>query len=219
MITLTRETAEAVVAPRLPRVNLLPREVLEQERFRRVQYGLSGAVLAAAGVVCVLYVAATGATADAQESVREANAEHARLASATAGYREVTTVQARTATAEAALVQAMGQEVRYSRVLDDLATRMPGQVRLASVRLTQTGPGTTGGPGEIGVGQLSGMAGSHDDVSRWLEVLAGQKGFGRPQLESATETRQGDAKVVQWTLRVPLTSAALSDRYRTTGGQ
>ncbi len=56
MITLTRETAAAVVAPRLPRVNLLPREILEQERFRRVQYGLSGAVLAAAGVVGVLYL-------------------------------------------------------------------------------------------------------------------------------------------------------------------
>lgn len=113
----------------------------------------------------------------------------------------------------------MGQEVRYSRLLDDLATRIPEQVRLASVRLAQTAPAATSRPGEIGVVQLSGVAFSHEDVSRWLEVLAKQEGFGRPQLESATETRQGSTRVVQWTLRVPLTSAALSDRYRTAGGQ
>ena len=44
----------------LPKVNLLPPEIAETARFRKVQMGLGGGVLAAIGVVAMLYVGATG---------------------------------------------------------------------------------------------------------------------------------------------------------------
>jgi hypothetical protein len=42
--------------PVLPRVNLLPPEIGEAVRFRRIQLGLGGGVLAALGTVTLLYV-------------------------------------------------------------------------------------------------------------------------------------------------------------------
>ena len=44
----------------LPRVNLLPPEIGEARRFRRIQYGLGGGLALSAGVVALLYVAAAG---------------------------------------------------------------------------------------------------------------------------------------------------------------
>lgn len=216
MITLTRERGPEVVAHRLPRVNLLPPELVERERVRRVQYGLGAAVLAAAGVVGLLYLSAAGSAAEAQESARAADAEHARLMAQTASYGEVTAVHARTAQAEAVLVQALGQEVRYSGLLDDLSTSTPEQVRITSARMVQGAPGS--GPGEIGLVSLTGLARTHEDVSVWLETLAVQKGLDRPQLDSATEALLGGQKIVQWSIRVPMTAGALSGRYSAVGG-
>lgn len=212
----------------LPRVNLLPPEIAEGRRFRRVQMGLGGGVVAAVGVVALLYVSACGSVSTANEQVDAAGAQQRTLQSQTAQYRDVAATYQRTADAQAMLVDAMGQEVRYSRFLNDLTQSIPNGVWLKNVTFTQAAvtaaapAGSASAPtattvAGLGTVTLSGVAYQHTDVATWLESLAAQKGYTGPLLQTSTEVLLGTKKVVNWSTTVTLSPEALSGRYPKTG--
>ena len=220
MMTL-RRPAEALelAAVTLPSVNLLPPEIGEAIRFRRVQAGLAAGVVTTLGLVGLLYVGAHGAVRDAQRDVQAATAEQTTLRTETAGYADVTQTYARVAAAEQMLVQAMGSEVRYSRFLNDLSLSIPADVWLTGATWTQgTADGTTAVTPGLGTVTLTGVAKKHDDVAVWLEQLAAQKGYAEPYLQSSTEALLGEKTVVNWSTTVSLTPDALSGRYTEAGG-
>jgi Tfp pilus assembly protein PilN len=205
---------------RLPRVNLLPPEVEEQRRHRRVRRGALGAVaLTVCGVVAMYAAAASGVDAAAAE-LTVAQARSAQLQAATAEHGEVTQTYARAAEAKAMLAQAMGEEVRFSRFLDGLALSIPEQVWMKDVTFAQrTGaPGPAGGEGGIGTVTFVGVTSAYDDVAQWLESLADQPGYAAPYLSATAETQLGDRTVVEFTSSVTLTADALSGRYAPTSG-
>ncbi len=221
-----RGAAPAVVgAPlALPRVNLLPPEIEAARRFRRVQAGLGSGVLAAVGVVALLFVGASGSVADAQGEVDAAAAQQQVLTAESARYRDVTATYQRASQAQALLTTAMGQEVRYSRFLNDLALTVPDGVWVTSLGFTQAGAGGASGaaaaaPAAAGIGTVavSGTAYAHEDVAVWLESLAGQDGYVDPLLQSSTERLIGRRKVVDWSTTVTLSPDALSGRYAKPG--
>ncbi len=230
-MTLTRPADDDLLvgsghAP-LPRVNLLPPEIGARRRLRKVQAALAGGVLASVGVVAVLYVGAVGAVGSAQEELSTATAAHAALQAETAQYRDVTAAYQRSADAQAMLVAAMGEEVRFSRFLRDMSLSVPDGVWLTSAAFVQT-QGTpaaaaaaaapaTGTPAGIGTLTVSGVAYEHEDVALWLESLAAQDGYADPLLQSSTRTLIGPKKVVEWSTTVTLSPEALSGRYTTTG--
>ena len=227
-MSLMTETRATVSLDALPRVNLLPPEIAEMRRFRRIQVGLGSAVLGAVGVVALLYVAAAGSVSDAQADVDSANATNVSLQSQAAKYRDVTAVYARAAAAQAMLTQAMGEEVRYSRFLNDLSLTVPENVWLKNVTFTQAGsaaapaaqaaaPTAIGTPG-IGSVTFSGVGFQHDDVALWLESLATQKGYANPYFTSSTEALLGTRKTVNFTSTATLTPAAYSGRYTKPAG-
>jgi Tfp pilus assembly protein PilN len=219
------ETGAVVSLDSLPRVNLLPPEIAEMRRFRRIQLGLGGAVLGAVGVVALLYIAAAGSVSSAQSSLDTATARHSGLQVETAKYNGVTAVYARAAAAQAMLTQAMGEEVRYSQFLNDLSLSVPENVWLKEVSFTQTPPGAAATvPGAaiatpgIGTVTFTGVGFKHDDVAVWLESLAGQKGYADPYFASSTEKLLGTRPTVDFTSSVTLTSAAYSGRYTKPAG-
>ena len=59
--------------PVLPKVNLLPPEIAQAARFRRIQLALGGGVVAALGTVTLLYVLAVGSVSDATVQLEAAN--------------------------------------------------------------------------------------------------------------------------------------------------
>jgi Tfp pilus assembly protein PilN len=204
----------------LPRVNLLPPEIEEGRRFRRIQYGLGGGVALAVGAVALLYVGAAGSVADATTEVEAAQATTTQLRAEAAKYGDVSAVYARAAAAEAMLTEAMGQEVRYSRFLSDLSLSMPDKVWLKSLTFTQAPtPAALGGvePG-LGTVTVSGIGFSHDDVAVWLESLAGQEGYTNPYFSSSTESLIGTRTVVDFTSTATLTADALSGEYTKPAG-
>jgi len=231
MMTLTRQRQDSELVPvTLPRVNLLPPEITESIRFRRVQGGLAAGVLMTLGLVGLLYVGANNGVADAQRDVDAASTEQSALRTETAGYADVTETYARVAAAEQMLVQAMGSEVRYSRLLNDLSLSIPEGVWLTSATWAQdtagaapatgtaTGTGTSATPtAALGTVTLNGVAKTHEDVAVWLEQLAAQKGYAEPYLSSSTEVLLDERVVVNWSATVSLTADALSGRY-TNGG-
>lgn len=204
----------------LPRVNLLPPEIAERRRFRRIQYGLGAGVLATAGVVALLFVSASASVDSANDELTSANAENARLQAETATYADVAGIYAQAAAAEAMLTEAMGQEVRYSRFLSDLSLSIPENVWLKNLTFAQGDTPPAVGSTEPGIGTVTvaGVGFSHDDVAVWLESLAGQEGYTNPYFSSATESLIGPRTVVDFSSTATLTPAALSGQYTKPAG-
>jgi len=206
--------------PVLPRVNLLPPEIGEAVRFRRIQLGLGGGVLAALGTVALLYVLAVGSVNDATTELEAATATGTQLQAENAKYAEVTAVYAQAAAAEAMLTQAMGEEVRYSQFLNDLSLTVPEKVWLKNVTFAQAAVPPALGSTEPGLGTVTftGAGYSHEDVAIWLESLAKQQGYKDPYFSSSTEVLVGTRKAVDFASTVTLTSDALSEQYTAAAG-
>jgi Tfp pilus assembly protein PilN len=227
-MSLMTETGAAVSLDSLPRVNLLPPEIAETRRFRRIQIGLGGAVLGAVGIVALLYVAASSSVSSAQSDLDTANAHHTALQAETAKYNDVTAVYSRAAAAQAMLTQAMGEEVQFSQYMKDLSLTVPETVWLKSLTFSQNtstaaaaAPGAAatavGTPG-IGSVTFTGVGFSHDDVAVWLDSLAGEKGYADPYFSGSNEALLGTRKTVNFTSTATLTSAAYSGRYTKPAG-
>lgn len=204
----------------LPKVNLLPPEIGEAARFRRIQVALAGGVLAAVGVVALLYTGAAAGVSDANTELEASTATGAQLKAESGKYADVTAVYAQAAAAEAMLTQAMGEEVRYSTFLNALSLTVPDNVWVKSVIFSQTAVAPALGSTEPGIGTVTfqGVGFKHDDVAVWLESLAKQTGYANPYFSSSTETLIGKRKTVDFSSTVTLTPKALSERYTASAG-
>ncbi len=205
----------------LPRVNLLPPEIAERRAFRRIQIGLGAAVLASVAVVGLLYVSSTQGVTSAQQELDTATAQQTTLTAQAAKFRNVTAVYAQAAAAQAQLTTALGDEVRYSQLLNDLSLSVPSNVWLRNVSYIQGAsvgaPATVpvaGGVAPVGTFTVSGIGYSHDDVAAWLESIAGLKTYANPYFSTSTEALLGNTKaVVNFTTTADVTSKALSGRF------
>ncbi|MCW2600798.1 MAG: Fimbrial assembly family protein [Frankiales bacterium] len=218
----------------LPRVNLLPPEIAEKRAFRRIQMGLGAALVAAVGIVGMLYVSATHSVSAANTDLASAKSDNNRLQTQAASYRDVTATYAAAAAAQAQLTMAMGDEVRYSQLLNDLALSIPSTVWLKNIGFAPAAaaaatPGTTSGSAAvptISTFTVSGVGFSQDDVALWLDSLASQKANGKPDgytysnvyFSNSTEALLGSRKTVNFTSTANLTGNALSGRYTKPAG-
>jgi Tfp pilus assembly protein PilN len=204
----------------LPSVNLLPPEIAEGARFRKVQMGLGGGVVAAMGVVALLYIGASSSLSEANTELETQQATGTQLQVESAKYKDVTAVYAAAAAAEAMLTEAMGEEVRYSQFLNDLSLTVPENVWVKDVAFAQTAVPPALGSSEPGVGTVTftGVGFKHEDVAVWLESLARQKGYADPYFSSSTEALIGTRKSVDFVSTVTLTPDALSKRYTAPAG-
>jgi Tfp pilus assembly protein PilN len=223
------EVSKLALTPSLPRVNLMPPEIAAAAKFRRFQFGMAGAVAAAVAVVAALYVQAHSGIASAQSALTASQARHDRLQQQLSGLSSVPQVYAQAAAKQAMLQQAMGGEIRWSFLLNDLALNVPANVWLTNVQATESGvgtgtapaaPGATNPLAPAGIGTLSfqGVAFSHDDVATWLDMLAKEKGLINPYFSNSTEAQIGPRTVVNFTSTATLTAAAKSNRYTTASG-
>lgn len=209
----------------LPRVNLLPPEIRERARFRRVQMQLGAAVVASMAVVGVLAVSASHSVSSAQGEVDAATAQQLQVTRQITQYGGVTQVYAAAEQARAQLASAMADEVRYSQLLNDLSLSIPSNVWLTNLSYTQTAPdagkGATPVPVElapIGSATYQAVAFSHDDVATMLEALSGLKTYSNAYFSNSTEALLGTRKTVQFSGTVQVTPGALSHRYDKAGG-
>lgn len=199
----------------LPRVNLLPPEIGEKRAFRRVQAALGSAVVLSVGVVGLLYTSASHSLTTANNELATATAQQSSLQAEAAKYRNVTAIYSAAAAAQAQLTTAMGDEVRYSQLLNDLSLTVPSNVWVKSVSISQGAVTPTGG---IGTFTVSGVGFAHDDVAVWLESIAGLKTYQNPYFSNSTEALLGTKPTVTFASTAELTSKALSGRYTKPAG-
>jgi Tfp pilus assembly protein PilN len=237
-------TVVAVAAPApvtqsaaaFPRVDLLPDTIAEEARVRQAKLISAGAVVAAVAAVGALYVMAAGQVSAAQEELDAATARSAVLASEVAQYAEVPKVRADVESAKIQQYQAMGGEVRWSFLLNDLALTIPRGTSLISLKAETGGAapaaeagaagGTTSVLGNQGIGALSyeGEAKTYGDVAAFLDSLAKQKTLLDPYFTAAAAAASEQVGVADgtttqagtgytYTASVTLSDEALSHRY------
>jgi Tfp pilus assembly protein PilN len=228
-------------AAAFPRVDLLPDTIAEEARVRRAKLVAGGVALASVAAVGALYLLAAGEVSSAQEELDTAQARSAVLAAEAAQYADVPKVRADVESARLQQFQAMGGEVRFSFLMNDLALTIPRGTSLTTLKAQITGlpaaatataaggadgavqPSVMGNPG-IGSISYEGEAKSYNDVAAFLDSLAKQKTLVDPYFSVATvkeEEQQGVAdgavnvtpQGYTYAATVTLSDVALSHRY------
>jgi len=225
---VTTQTVQMAGIAAMPRVNLMPPEIAEAERFRRLQLAMGGAVLVTAVLVAGLYQHAKSGISDSQAQVTTAKAQQTSLQTKLNSLSNVSATYAAVQAKQMVLQQAMGQEIRWSYMLNDLSFRIPSNVWLTTIQASETAAGDAGsttipvtlsdGTTSLGTVSFNGVAFKHDDVATWLDSLAKEKGFSDPTFSSSTENLIGTRDVVDFGTSVALSSSALSNRYVTKAG-
>jgi Tfp pilus assembly protein PilN len=230
MTVLTSEsTLLGTTTGRLPRVNLMPPEVAQARAMRRVQMGLGAVGVGAVVVVGMLYVSASHSVSSANDDLAAAKSQTTSLQSQVAKYRDVTATIDAANQAQSQLVTAMGDEVRYSQVLNDLSLAVPGTVWLKSLAFTAAPPAAAapgsapvvyaGGATPMGTMTVSGIGFSHNDVALWLDAIAGlSKTYANPYFSNSTGSLLGKRLVVNFNTNAVVLSTAQSGRYKTAAG-
>lgn len=200
----------------IPKVNLLPPEIMENRRFAALKRRLLVVLLLVlAGGAAATWWAGTRVDA-AQQELDAARARTSTLQAEKAKYAEVPQV---TAAVDAALTvrqQAMAADVLWYRYLNDVALATTSDVYLTSMTATLKGATPTPGadpltPAGIGTVEISGTAGSLPSVATWMEALDQITGIKGSVLLSASRG-DGEGDITFSTTSV-LTTDALSHRY------
>lgn len=230
--TQDRAGQPTLVAAGLPRVNLLPREILEVRRLRIVQSWLGALVAIALLVVAGLWVLADREAATEQERLDTVSARQAGLDREVGTLLYVTETYRRVEERQLLLTTAMRGEVLWSRLLTDISRTVPDDVWLTSMTVapvapvvpsaestgTAAAPATVVAPDEVATITFVGKAIDHDDVSVWLETLARQKAFTGVSFSDSKSEKIGSTDVVTFTSTGTVTTAALNPAYLVPAG-
>jgi type IV pilus assembly protein PilN len=224
---VTTQTVQSASPVVMPQVNLMPPEIAEAERLHRLQRAMVGAVVVSALLVGGLYWHTKQGVSSAQNQLTAAQAQHSSLQVKYNGLDDVQQVFTQVQAKQLLVQQAMGQEVRWSFVLNDLTTAVPNNVWLTGITATESAlpgssaPPTVGADGTTaGIGSIvfTGLGFRHNDVANWLDAMAGVKGFADPSFTASVKGVITPKSVVNWTSTVVLSATALSNRYTPKAG-
>jgi Tfp pilus assembly protein PilN len=221
-------------AAAFPRVNLMPAIVASEARAHRAKMLLVVGTVASVAVVGGLYVLAAGTVAESQDRLDAAQATTARLATEKAKYSDVPRVEAEVAGAVAQQYTALGGEVRWSFLLNNLALTLPSGTSLlnfnGSVSEMPPDTGAAGAPGGTnqvqsvmanpGIGTITyqGEAVGYPQVANFLDSQAKQKTLVDPYLSSVTAPTDATTKAMSFASSATVTALALSHRYDVKAG-
>jgi Tfp pilus assembly protein PilN len=185
-----------------------------------------GALVAALLVAGLAFLMSWQKATSAQEALDQATFERTLLKGEAARYSGVPRVFEAVNSAQGQLVVAMGNEVRWSFFLNDLALTMPAGVSLDSLDATVIGPGQaseTTGDGQVGskVGSLSvsAKALNYNGVANWLDSLAKMDTVADPYVSGLAAVEEEGKEVVSFGSTADITTESLSGRYTQEGTQ
>ena len=193
-----------------PRIDLLPRQLVEQRLVRRQRTGIGAGFLVLLAVLAIWYVLETQALHDAQAEADQERATATALRAQRAQLQPLADLEAQIAASEQLRASVYRNEIRFSGVMRDISAIVPDDVWLTSMAVaftdaanaSQAGTGTAastgntatngGGataatPGSPGAGSpvanitFAGAGIEHVDVGGFLRALArGPKKGGQP---------------------------------------
>jgi hypothetical protein len=230
-----------------PRIDLLPRQLVEQRLVRRQRSGIGAGFLVLLAALGIWYVLETQELRHAQAAADQERATAANLRAQRAQLQPLADLEAQIAAAEQLRATVYRNEIRFSGVMRDISAIVPDDVWLTSMALafneaasaSSTGgaatPAPTGGgaaattPGSPGAGSpvasitFAGAGLEHVDVGGFLRALArgpkkgGQQVYLNPYFTTSQKDDEAGQATVTFNATVDLSSAAFSGRYQPPG--
>jgi Tfp pilus assembly protein PilN len=208
--------------------NLLPQEITDARRTRKIRLVVVSAVAALVAVVAAWYGLASYQTSAAESEVTAAQDRASQLRTRQTAFKELATTQIQTTAIQAELRQLMKADQRWADVLASLQAATPAGVKLTVVNaaLTSGKPvagaaaGTTlpntSGETLVGTIKLSGSAPDKAAVSAYVTKLRTALGVANPELISAIS---GDTGGITFTVDADVTAKVAGTRFTSKGGK
>jgi type IV pilus assembly protein PilM len=206
-------------------ISLMPKEVLAARRQRQ-QAGLG---VVAVGAVAALLVVVTGVrvvqVSQARSHAKSAVATVATLETQKATFNDVAAVYSELQTRQQLYVTAVGHDVDWIALLNQITAAMPADVTINTVTVQRPpvvpGAATGGAVGQSPDGTITIQAtakGGQPSVANWLRSLATIPGLQNAWVESSSEGGPAGPKSVTFNSDAQVTPAAESNRAQTIGG-
>ena len=182
----------------MSQVNLLPREVLQRQSFRRLTVLIiaGGAVLL--GLVVLFYLFQVGTLGGVRDEIEAQERTNAGIRSDIAELEQFAQLQAEARDKLDQLRAAFAGEASFSGILMDISRIIPSDAFLTQlvVQVAPPGgadPGAVPGAEPLFVGSLTanGRGFDLDTIAGWLTRMEGVDGWENAWLQSATEAEGG----------------------------
>jgi Tfp pilus assembly protein PilN len=210
----------------VPRVNLLPPEVMERRAVRKVKIGAAGALAATIAVAAGAYTLAVVDRNQAQDDLVAEQAVTTQLQAEAAKYAQVPRIFSIIDGATEGRRVAMAQDISWSTLMGQIAATYPKDVWLENVRATlaspEPGPAPAPGaaaaiaplaPSGVATITIQGAAKSHPDVANWLDSLATVPNVADTSLSSSTLDEEDGQVVVKYSNTALLDEGAYTHKY------
>jgi type IV pilus assembly protein PilM len=207
-------------------ISLMPKEVLAARRQRQ-QAGLG---VVAVGAVAALLVVVTGVRAvqvsQAHSHAKSAQATVATLEAQKATFADVAAVYSQLQTRQQLYVTAVGHDVDWVNLLNQITAAMPADVTINTVTVQRPPVAAAGAATAVAAGQSpdgtitfqATAKGGQESVANWLRSLATIPGLQNAWVQSSSEGGPGGPKSVTFNSDAQVTPAAESNRAQTIGG-
>jgi Tfp pilus assembly protein PilN len=202
----------------MSQVNLLPPDILQGQRYRRLTLTvlLAGAIILA--LIVVFFLLQVGRLGSVNSDIAAENQTNAQLQGQIAALQKYDDLQVAAQQAQSELDAAYAGEVSFSGMLMDLSRVIPSDAYLTTFTATIAGPppaagGTTTTTPLIGTMTTGGQAIGFDSLSIWLTRLELVQGWVNPWMPTIT----ADSSVPNaytFTTSVDLTQDAETPRGR-----
>jgi Tfp pilus assembly protein PilN len=207
----------------VPKVNLLPPEIVEGRRLARLKRVLGGLVVVAVAGCAGAVVWAQAGVASAQGELQAAETRAATLQTQQAKYAKVPRITSLIDTTTTARQTALGQDVLWYGFLSELSMTTPKGVSLVSLEVTLDDTSQPAAPANdplapSGIGHVtfSGKADHFPDIAAWLDAVGTVHGLDGSTLQTATRGEGAPAATtgpITFTSTVQVTTKALTHRY------
>jgi Fimbrial assembly protein (PilN) len=227
-----------------PRIDLLPRTLVEQRQLRRQRTGVGAAFLVLLALLGLWYALERRELGTAQDQADQERAVATGLRAQRIKLQPLADLEAQIAAAEQLRASVYKRELRFSGVMRDISAIVPDDVWLTSmsVAFTDSGEAPAGGgastttpadaaatPGSPGAGSpvasitFAGSGLEHVDVGGFLRALArgpkkgGQQVYLNPYFPTSSKASKDGERTVTFSATVDLSTAAYSGRFQPAG--
>jgi Tfp pilus assembly protein PilN len=175
----------------MSQVNLLPPDILQGQRYRRLTLTVLAAGALILGLIIIFFLVQVGRLGSVNDDIAAKEQTNAQLQSQIDSLQKYDDLQVQAQKAQSQLDAAYAGEVSFSGMLMDLSRVIPSDAYLDTFTAAVTGPppaagGTTTTTPLIGTMTTGGQAIGFDSLSIWLTRLELVKGWVNPWMPAIT---------------------------------
>jgi len=204
--------------------NLLPTEVVESRRARKVRRSVLVAIVALVVLLTAWYGYAVYETSVAREGLAGAQADADRAQKKQAEFNDLVQAQTQSAAMRNQLTAVMAEDLPWSSVAGPVLAKVPGGMHLAHITGNLPDPSKAAAPAVklpsstdqklIGTLTVEGQAPNKAVIAQYVDALGTVPGLANPYVTSAVPN--GDETAMVFTIQFDVTDAVLGGRFTPT---